>query len=80
MICNAGTTGGAGLRYFDRSEGVPLSAAVLTCALTPHPRLLFIDTIILSGSLSEYSITRRTFHEPAAAPPNAAAPPPRRLP
>ena len=64
VICNAGTTGGAGLRYFDRSEGVPLSAAVLTFALTPHPRLLFIDTIVLNGSLSEYSLTRRTFRDP----------------
>ena len=79
VVCNAGTTGGAGLRYFDRSEGVPLSAAVLTFSLTPKPRLLFIDTIILSGSLSEYSITRRTFHEPAAAPP-AAAKLPRQVP
>lgn len=67
VICNAGTTGGAGLRYFDRSEGVPLSAAVLTFALTPHPRLLFIDTIVLDGSLSEYSLTRRTFRDPAPA-------------
>lgn len=80
VICNAGTTGGAGLRYFDHSEGVPLSAAVLTFALTPKPRLLFIDTIILNGSLSEYSLTRRTFHDappaPPAAPPSAAARPP----
>jgi len=73
VICNAGTTGGAGLRFFDHSEGVPLSAAVLTFALTPKPRLLFIDTIILNGSLSEYSLTRRTFRDPA--PPLPAAPP-----
>ena len=71
VICNAGTTGGAGLRYFDHSEGVPLSAAVLTFALTPHPRLLFIDTIILNGSLGEYSLTRRTFRDPLPPPPVA---------
>lgn len=71
VICNAGTTGGAGLRYFDHSEGVPLSAAVLTFALTPKPRLLFIDTIILNGSLSEYSLTRRTFRDPMPPPPVA---------
>ena len=84
VICNAGTTGGAGLRYFDRSEGVPLSAAVLTFALTPKPRLLFIDMIVLNGSLSEYSLTRRTFRDapatPAAVLPNAAAPPPKAVP
>jgi len=84
VICNAGTTGGAGLRYFDRSEGVPLSAAVLTFALTPKPRLLFIDSIILNGSLSEYSLTRRTFRDPApalpAAPPSTAAQTPKAVP
>lgn len=61
IVCNAGTTGGAGLRYFDRSEGVPLSAAVLTFSRAPHPRLLAIDMVVLDGSLSEYSITRHTF-------------------
>ena len=66
---------GLAVTYFDRSEGVSLSAVVLTFSLTPKPRLLFIDTIILSGPLSEYSITRRTFHEPAAAPPAAAKAP-----
>lgn len=68
VVCNAGTTGGAGLRYFDRSEGVPLSAALLTFALTPRPRLLFIDTVVLNGSLDEYSLTRRTFRSPVPAP------------
>ncbi len=66
VLCNAGTTGGAGLRYFDRSEGVPLSAAVLTFTRAPHPRLLFVDMVVLSGSLSEYSITRSTFSDPDA--------------
>ncbi len=84
VICNAGTTGGAGLRYFDHSEGVSLSAAVLTFALTPHPRLLFIDTIILNGSLSEYSLTRRTFRDPVpalpAALPSTTAQPPKAVP
>jgi len=61
VVCNAGTTGGAGLRYLDRREGVPLSAALLTFSRPPHPRLLTIDMIVLDGSLSEYSITRRTF-------------------
>ena len=75
VICNAGTTGGAGLRYFDRSEGVPLSAAVLTFTRAPHPRLLFVDMIVLSGSLGEYSITRSTFGEPRARPtPRQTAP------
>lgn len=68
VICNAGTTGGAGLRYFDRTEGVPLSAAVLTLTRAPHPRLLFVDMIVLSGTLGEYSITRSTFGRPGTRP------------
>jgi len=68
VICNAGTTGGAGLRYLDRTEGVPLSAAVLTWTRAPHPHLLFVDMIVLSGSLGEYSITRSTFSDPDARP------------
>ncbi len=68
VICNAGTTGGAGLRYFDRSEGVPLSAALLTFTRAPHPRLLFIDMVVLSGALNEYSITRSTFSDPDRKP------------
>jgi len=76
VICNAGTTGGAGLRYFDRTEGVPLSAAVLTFTRAPHPRLLFIDMVVLNGSLSEYSITRSTFAEPDLRPAPAPHLPP----
>lgn len=30
IVCNAGTTGAAGLRYFEREQGVPFSCAVLT--------------------------------------------------
>ncbi len=79
VICNAGTTGGAGVRYLDRTDGVPLSAAVLTFTRSPGAaRLVSIDTVILDGSLSQYSISRRTFNAPPpqAAPPQAAPPPP----
>jgi predicted phosphodiesterase len=69
VLCNAGTTGAAGGRYFERPEGVPFSAAILhfsaprqspSAAMTPA-RLLFIDQVSLQGSLREYSITRRGF-------------------
>ncbi len=30
VVCNAGTTGAAGLRYFEKEKGVPFSCAVLT--------------------------------------------------
>ncbi|HLJ53401.1 MAG TPA: metallophosphoesterase [Chthonomonadaceae bacterium] len=30
VVCNAGTTGAAGLRYFEKEQGVPFSCAVLT--------------------------------------------------
>lgn len=75
VICNAGTTGAAGERYFERPEGVPFSAAVLHFSLaqpkavgsdtttSPRPRLLFIDQVNLQGSLREYSISRRAFGE-----------------
>ncbi len=61
VICNAGTTGGAGTRYFDRPGGVPLTAAILTFTRGPHPRLLFIDQVALAGALDEFSVTRRAF-------------------
>jgi predicted phosphodiesterase len=61
VICNAGTTGAAGGRYFDHENGVPMTAAILCFSRTPKPRLLFIDQIVLQGSLGEYSISRRTF-------------------
>lgn len=35
VICNAGTTGAAGLRYFEKEQGVPFSCAVLTFRRPP---------------------------------------------
>lgn len=69
VICNAGTTGAAGARYFERAEGVPFTAAILhfspskeaPAQVSSRPRLLFIDQVMLQGSLREYSITRRGF-------------------
>jgi predicted phosphodiesterase len=37
VICNAGTTGAAGLRYFEREQGVPFSCAVLTFRRPAQP-------------------------------------------
>ncbi|MGC4043254.1 MAG: metallophosphoesterase [Armatimonas sp.] len=76
VICNAGTTGAAGGRYFERPEGVPFSAAILhfspakptSTGAAARPRLLFIDQVLLQGSLREYSITRRGFGGPSASP------------
>ena len=65
VVCNAGTTGGAGTRYLVRRNGVPLMAALLTFSLPPHPHLLAIDSISLNGDLTDYSITRRSFGPPA---------------
>jgi Icc-related predicted phosphoesterase len=62
VICNAGTTGAAGARYFEQKQGVPFSACILTFARSPKPRLLFIDQVSLDGSLGQYSISRRTFN------------------
>ncbi len=61
VICNAGTTGAAGARYFDLPNGIPMSAAILCFSKTPKPRLLYIDQVVLQGSLREYSISRQTF-------------------
>ena len=61
VICNAGTTGAAGVRYFDRKGGVPFTAAILGFTRAPNPRLAFIDLVTLKGSLGEYSISRRSF-------------------
>jgi predicted phosphodiesterase len=63
VVCNAGTTGAAGARYFERKEGVAFSAAILTFVLHPSPRLLYIDQVTLDGSLGQYSINRRSFGE-----------------
>jgi predicted MPP superfamily phosphohydrolase len=74
VICNAGTTGAAGLRYFEREQGVPFSCAVVTfhmpgATTTPtisanapaqHPTATAIDLISLDGSLQEYSINHKT--------------------
>ncbi|MES2462926.1 MAG: hypothetical protein V4671_20265 [Armatimonadota bacterium] len=83
VTCNAGTTGAAGGRYFERPEGVPLSAAILHFSpakeVRSGPRLLFIDQVMLQGSLREYSITRRGFSSlptEVAAPEIPAAPAP----
>lgn len=78
VLCNAGTTGAAGLRYLDRKEGVPFSAAILTFSRLPQPRLLFIDQVALDGSLQEYSIHRRSFQRPSEAP--TGPPPPQEVP
>ena len=66
VVCNAGTTGAAGARYLDKPSGVPFSAALLHFTRGPSPRLLFIDQVVLDGSLRQYSITRRTFAAPPA--------------
>jgi len=67
VVCNAGTTGAAGARYFEKPEGVAFSAAILHFSRADdeprqrRPRLLFIDQVVLDGSLNQYSLTRRTF-------------------
>ena len=67
VVCNAGTTGAAGARYFEKPEGVAFSAAILHFSRADEeprqrrPRLLFIDQVVLDGSLNQYSLTRRTF-------------------
>lgn len=61
FLCNAGTTGGAGLRYLDRSYGVPFSAEILCFSKAERPQLLYADQVVLDGSLGKYSISRRTF-------------------
>ena len=38
VICNAGTTGAAGLRYLEKEKGTPFSCAVLTFYLPAPPR------------------------------------------
>lgn len=75
VMCNAGTTGAAGARYFERKEGVAFSAAILTFALRPSPRLLYIDQVTLDGSLGQYSISRRSFNGSEAQIPTAPSGP-----
>lgn len=67
VICNAGTTGAAGVRYFENREGVPFTAAVLFFSRASRPRLLYIDRVELSGNLGEYSLTRKSFETADAA-------------
>jgi predicted MPP superfamily phosphohydrolase len=62
VLCNAGTTGAAGARYFDSKNGVPFSAEILTFSKGAKPQLLFVDQVALEGSLSQYSIQRRSFN------------------
>jgi predicted phosphodiesterase len=59
-ICNAGTTGAAGVRYLDKPGGVALTAAVLAFSKSVPHRLLYVDQIAFDGSLSRYSVTRQT--------------------
>jgi len=66
LICNAGTTGAAGVRYFEDHRGVPFTAEVLAFARHPQPHLLFVDQVALNGDLGSYSITRRSFEASAA--------------
>ncbi len=61
VICNAGSTGAAGVRYFDNPQGEPFTACILAFARHPKPRLLYIDQVMLDGSLGSYSVSRRTF-------------------
>ncbi len=76
VICNAGTTGAAGGRYFDKASGVPLSAAILRFTRPPNPRLLLIDRVVLDGALSQYSISRETFNNATGMPENLIPKPP----
>lgn len=88
ILCNAGTTGAAGTRYFDKKEGVPFTCAVLTfqrasskiqeagetlpATSSNRPRLLAITMISLDGTFHQYSISRRTF--PPKETPSLVAP------
>lgn len=74
ILCNAGTTGAAGVRYFEDHRGVPLTAEVLAFARHPQPHLIFVDQVALNGDLGSYSITRQSFTgQPAAVPARASA-------
>jgi predicted phosphodiesterase len=88
IICNAGTTGAAGTRYFNQPTGVALTCAVLTfrrpaprsaatealepAPVTARPKLHAITLITLDGSLNQYSLSRRTYAAPAL--PTSTAP------
>ena len=66
IVSNAGTTGAAGLRYFEGEGGKEaFTCSVLTFSVPNkpelRPRLLSADQILLDGTLSEYSIKHQTF-------------------
>jgi predicted MPP superfamily phosphohydrolase len=54
IICNAGTTGAAGVRYLDRQEGVPFSCAVLTFS-RPRPADTASGTSPVAGNTAASS-------------------------
>ncbi|MBC7528141.1 MAG: metallophosphoesterase [Chthonomonadaceae bacterium] len=73
VVSNAGTTGAAGLRYFEGHGGKEaFTCSVLTFlkrtitnpsasgAVSPRPKLLAIDLIQLDGGLNQYSISHQT--------------------
>ncbi|MGC8666483.1 MAG: metallophosphoesterase family protein [Chthonomonadales bacterium] len=72
ILCNAGTTGAAGVRYFEDHRGVPLTAEVLAFGRHPQPHLLFVDQVALNGDLGSYSITRQSFTAPLGMMPSPA--------
>jgi len=71
VVANAGSTGAAGARYLDRPEGVPLSASVLHFERNGALRLLWIDRVVLEGTLGEMTVTRTAI--PPPTPPAAQA-------
>lgn len=73
VVCNAGTTGGAGTRYFKKPGGVPLTAAILTFTQGAHPRLLTIDQVSLAGSLGNFTLTRHGY-PPSSIPTQSKGP------
>lgn len=60
VICNAGTSGASGARYFEKANGIAFSAEILSYTRTLKPKLVYIDQVILDGNLGRYSISRRT--------------------
>ncbi len=66
VVSNAGTTGAAGLRYFEGQGGkASFTCSVLTfskpSSASPRPRLRAVDLIELDGGLNQYSISHQTF-------------------
>jgi len=85
IICNAGTTGAAGGRYFEKDSGVPFSCAVLTFRRdtkpvqvpfrVPRPQLRAINLIVLDGTLNQYSIRHTDINPTPLSKPTVAAQP-----